>query len=169
VPLLRRQGSVRLNSTVRNWLHSVSWHANTYVLSSSPQFSFYRRCAIRRTEVPTNLTVAVVTVACPSGFVGSITLECGGSGWLSKYAQAQALGVCTRKRCPRLEFNFTVNESNGRRTDAVQVSFPDTAEGDGQVTVRCPAGYDGSGVSAVCEPERAAWSQPQIRCRQRVS
>ena len=132
-------------------------------------FQEWSRChAIHRTAVPIRQyykqTTAAVTVACPPGFMGHITRECGQHGWLSAAFQAQPIGACTRKRCTSMRANLSSTPANRSAAIPAQVVFPDTAEGTGEVTVKCPTGYEGLGVSAVCASDTNAWSRPKIRC-----
>ena len=152
---------------------SFQFHGKKFVQSCGSNrgcnFQEWSRCrVIHRTAVPIRQyyehTTEVVTVACPAGFTGHIARECGQSGWLSAAIQTHPIGACTRKRCPLMRFNVVSTPANRSAVKLTQVVFPDTAEGTGEVTVKCPTGYEGLGVSAVCASDTNAWSRPKTRC-----
>eukprot|EP01043_Picozoa_sp_COSAG02_P048254 COSAG02_NODE_4723_length_5050_cov_2.928701_1_plen_801_part_00 len=112
---------------------------------------------IPRTAIPTNVgEVTTITVPCPVRFTGTVNRTCTSDGWAEESSVA---GACVRKTCPattfRLEGWVATMGSEVRKQH--EVSIPDTTEGSGRVSVRCPKGYHGE-LSVACDIGADAWS-----------
>jgi hypothetical protein len=112
---------------------------------------------IPRTPVPTSVGGAtVVTVPCPVRFTGSVNRTCTSDGWVEEIPVA---GTCVRKTCPATTFRLEgwVSTMGPTLRKQHEVSMPNTTEGSGRVSSRCPEGYRGE-LSVVCDVGADAWS-----------